>query len=287
MAKIFDDNFDILTDGEFFWHATTVKNVFSMIKSDAGGLKPVGSGQLGAGFYLTGTRSDYQKAMARRAREDDEAPLFLFYVRVKGFYDLKPNFLTRWDTSNSSNADFSAVCWYKEGQGAVGWAEKGGFIPSAKTGSRADFKYGEYRQERMTGTEIADKSSEEKRDFMEALWGYARTNAHPAFKEIERFGQIQIANLLPMLGARRVLLRILLELAIKSDSCLANSAIVGAKIFSPTTAPINLQFKYGKKTYDLKAAIIEESTLRTDEDPMNFHDESWLDLDEMVKILKA
>ncbi len=95
MAKVFDDSFDTSTDGEFFWHATTVKNVFSMIKFDAGGLKPVGSGQLGAGFYLTGTRSDYQKAMARRAREDDEAPLFLFYVRVKGFYQLKPNFLIR------------------------------------------------------------------------------------------------------------------------------------------------------------------------------------------------
>jgi hypothetical protein len=54
MPKIFDDNFDISTDGEFFWHATTVKNVFSMIKFDAGGLKPVGTGQLGAGFYLTG-----------------------------------------------------------------------------------------------------------------------------------------------------------------------------------------------------------------------------------------
>jgi hypothetical protein len=127
MPKIFDDNFDISTDGEFFWHATTVKNVFSMIKFDAGGLKPVGTG----------------------------------------------------------------------------------------------------------------------------------------------------------------LLRIPLELAIKSESCLANSAIVGVKIFSPTVEPINLQFKYSGKSYDLKPAVLEENTLKTDDDPMNFHDESWLDLDEMVKILKA
>jgi hypothetical protein len=285
MPKIFDDNFDISTDGEFFWHATTVKNVFSMIKFDAGGLKPVGTGQLGAGFYLTGTRSDYQKAMARRSREDDEAPLFLFYVRVKRFYELEPNFLTRWDTSGSVTADFSAVCWYKEGSGAVGTAEKGGFIPSAKTGKREDFKYGEYRQERMFGTEIADKSGDERMQFMRALWGYARTDARPAFKEIERFGQV--ATLLPMLGARKILLRILLELAIKSESCLANSAIVGVKIFSPTVEPINLQFKYSGKSYDLKPAVLEENTLKTDDDPMNFHDESWLDLDKMVKILKA
>ncbi len=169
------------------------------------------------------------------------------------------------------------MCWYKEGPGAVGSPEKGGFIPSAKTGGkREDFKYGEYRQERMFGTEIADKSSDKKMDFMRALWGYARTDARPAFKEVERFGQI--ATMLPMLGARKILLRILLELAIKSESCLANSAIVGVKIFSPTVEPIKLQFNYGGKAYDLKAAIIEESALKTDEDPMNFHE---------VKILKA
>ena len=90
------------------------------------------------------------------------------------------------------------MCWYKEGPGAVGSPEKGGFIPSAKTGGkREDFKYGEYRQERMFGTEIADKSSDKKMDFMRALWGYARTDARPAFKEVERFGQI--ATMLPIL----------------------------------------------------------------------------------------
>ena len=55
MPKIFDADFDTSSDGEFFWHATTIKQVMTMVKYDAGGLKPVGSGQLGAGFYLTGT----------------------------------------------------------------------------------------------------------------------------------------------------------------------------------------------------------------------------------------
>jgi hypothetical protein len=103
--------------------------------------------------------------------------------------------------------------------------------------------------------------------------------------QTERFGQM--ATMLPMLGARKILLRILLELAIKSESCLASSAIVGVKVFSPTVEPVKLQFKYSGKSYDLKPAVIEENTLKTDNDPMNFHDESWLDLGEMIKILKA
>jgi hypothetical protein len=285
MARIFDSAFDISTDGEFFWHATTVKSVFKMIEFDTEGLKPIGEGQMGAGFYVTGTRSDYQKAMARRAREDDEAPLFLFYVRVKGFYQLKPAFLTAWSTSSVGDADFSAVSWYKEGQGGVGMAERGGFIPSASTGARVDFKYGEYRQERVFGTEIADKSTEEKLSFMKTLWKYASTNTHPTFREVEHFGQL--AAMLPMIGARKILIRVLLELAFKSKSSLTNSAIVGVKIFSPTTEPVKLEFTYQRKTYKLGTAVIDQSTLKTDDDPMNFHDEVWLDLDEMIKIFKS
>lgn len=284
MPNIFDEDFDTSSDGEFFWHATTIKQVMQMVKNDAGGLKPLGTGQLGAGFYLTGTRSDYQKAMARRAREDDEAPLFLFYVRVKGFYQLKPALLTSWSTSSNGGADFSAVSWYKEGPGGVGVAEKGGFIPSM-TGKRVDFKYGEYRQEPMLGTQIAEKSKEETLSFMETMWKYATVNAYPPYKDVEQFGQI--ATLVPMLGARRMLTRILLELALKSESSLANSAIVGAKVFSPTTDLVKLAFKHAGKNYDLTPAVVDASTLLEDDNPMNFHDEVWLDLKAMVDILKA
>ena len=285
MAKIFDENFDTSTDGEFFWHATTLNHVLSMIKFDAGGLKPVGTGQLGAGFYLTGARSDYQKAMARRGREGDE-PLFLFYVRIKGFYQLKPTFLTAWDTTSEPDSHFSAVCWYKEGSGSVGAAERGGYIPSATTkGKRDDFKYGEYQQTRMFGTAIADKPRGEQLDFMKTLWALADKDVRPAHKDIERFGPI--AQMLPFLGARKVFTRILLELAVKDQQALANSAIVGVKVFSPTTEPVKLRFEYARKPYDLRGAVVEEKELRTDDNPLNFHDEVWLDLGEMLRTLSS
>ena len=285
MATIFDADFDIYSDGEFFWHATTIKNVLNMIRFDSTGLKPIGTGQLGAGFYLTGTRSDYQKAMARRARESDDAPLFLFYVRVKGFYLLVPGFLTQWDTKGVEGADFSAVCWYKEGQGAVGTVEKAGFMPSTTTGARTEFKYGEFRQEPMFGTVISNMPRDAKLEFLRTLWEYAQANHFPRFKDVERFGPI--AMTLPMFGPRKTFTRILLELAIKSETCLASSAIVGVKIFSPTVEPVALKFRYGLKDYDLTSAVVDESELRTDENPLNFHDEVWLDLKTMVKILSV
>lgn len=283
MANIFNAKFDTHADGEFFWHATTIKNVFTMIANDSGGLKAIGTGQMGDGFYVTGTRSDYQKAMARRAREDgEEAPLFLFYVRVKGFYALKPVFSTRWDTSSAGDADFSAVSWYRGGPGGAGMPEPGGFIPAA-TGNRLVFKYGEYRQNAIPGTEIADMPEQQKLPFLETLWKYASQNTYPTFGEVEQFGKI--AATLPTLGARELFPRVLLELAFKSESSLANSAIVGVKVFSPTIEPIKLRFAYKGKTYDLTPAVTDPGALRTGNDLMNFNDEVWLDLDRMITIL--
>jgi hypothetical protein len=286
MADIFQANLDTGdVKGEFFFHATTIENIFKMIKYNSEGLKPIGSGQLGAGFYLTGSRSDYQKGMARRIRVSTDTPLFLLYVYVPGFYDLKPNFLDAWSNVDKSGAEFSAVCWYeKAGAGSVNEPERGGLIPSPETGKNVDFKYGQYRGEQIVSPDLLKKNKEEKLAFLEYVWALAGANRRPSYEEAAHYGSA--AMQLAFTGPRWVFRMSLMELAIKSHTALAASAVVGAKLFSPSAQPLSLKFEYESKQYDLTSAIVEPEKLKPDVDPMNFHDESWVDLDEMLAILK-
>jgi hypothetical protein len=286
MAKIFDSGFDTSSAyGEFFWHATTIENIFKMIEFNAGGLKPVGTGQLGNGFYLTGTRSDYQKAMARRNRKEStqEVPLFLLYVYVQDFYRLKPKFLDSWNIE-SGGADFSAVCWYEHGTGGIDQPERGTFMPSARDGSKTAFKYGQYQGESIANRALAQQPASQKIAFLEMLWSYAEKGTRPLYQDV---ADSPYALMLSTIGPKMLFKRSLLELALKSQSALANSAVVGAKLFSPTTQPLKLAFEYNNKNYDLREAIVEIDSVRQDENPLNFHEEVWVDLDKLTSILGA
>lgn len=279
----------MVEDVEYFWHATTIEQTLKMIQNDSSGLRPLGTGQLGPGFYVTSTVSDYQKGMARRSRPEPEGeaepPLFLFRVGVENFHTLIPCFLTRWGpSSDGSEAGFFAVCWYKGGQGGVGMKELAGFMPAFADGKRVEFKYGEYRQVGMFGTQIADMPEKDQMDFMNTLWGYACNNSRPEFARLHRFAPFD--RLLSWIGPKRMFRVLFLELAFKTEKSLANARMVDVKVFSPTIEPLKLKFSFKGKNYDLTGAVPRGTSLRTDPSPLNFHEEISLDLKKVFDALK-
>lgn len=292
MSQIFDSNFVVRRDGEYFWHATTIQQMLNMIQQNSSGLQPRGTGQLGPGFYVTSTVSDYQKGMARRSRpnplqDEAEPPLFLFQVGVRDFYKLRPRFLTRWGpSSDGPETDFFAVCWYKGGSGGVGVPERGGFIPPVldnPTAKPVAFKYGEYRQLGMFGTQIADMPEKDQMDFMNTLWDCTCNNTSPEFARLPRFAPFD--RLLPWIGPKRMFRVLLLELAFKNTVCLEESRIVAVKVFSPTIEPVKLKFSFAGKSYDLTGAVPIGTSLRTYPSPLNFHEEVSLDLGKVINAL--
>ncbi len=280
---IFDSNADTSgPDGAFFWHATSITGAKIMVRSPV--LKPVGSGAVGPGFYVTTSKSDYQKAMALRARpEASTFPLILFYVHVPRFYQAEATLLSSWD-ANTPNTGFVAVQFdMKAGKGSFGVEEP---IPMPRPGGGAGdvqhFKYGEIRGEPLHDPAVIQQitRSHVKRDgkwvendplaIFRALWASAQQNV---VDPTANYGPL--TNEVRMIGARRAFRRLILEIALKSETLLADTRIVGAQLYNTTNAPLPREF----------ASMAFDSGFPKDADAGRggFNDAVWVDLDALVE----
>jgi len=262
---------DITPDGSFFWHATTIENVFKIIA--APGLAAVGTGALGSGFYLTTRQSDYQRAMALRVRNAD-APLFMFFVLVPSFWSgaTTARLLAGWDSAKT-DFDFSAVQWSDDGAaGSLGTDVKEAGIPDEKDPGKKTFvKYGQTLGKPLfpgdkdtpnvplygvpevrvfSNTQVkVDKKWVPKSptSLIEKIWAAAQVNHIDPTVDYA-----PLTAAIASLGPRNLFHSMLLELALHSQRILDTTKIVGVQLFD-VNRPVADTISYNGKTINISA----------------------------------
>lgn len=288
MGKIFNPYSDMGPNDEYFWHATSIIGLLKMIQYNAGGIKAIGQGQMGAGFYMAGARSDYAKGMGVRSAPDD-TPCFALRIHVKNFYTFVPNLTDMWDPQVKS--DFGACFFGDGGLGAVGREEKGVKIPGIN--APVNPVYGQLKLATPLSVQqvsnIRGEKGKLKPRFMEAIWQLAQTRQVPKEEEwaVSGFPKA-IYPTLRRMGSRNYFKQCLLELALYSDPILAGTSVQGMKLFSRTAGPIPRVFDFENKTYDLRPTVHQtklDGHWSGEQSFKNFHEEKWVDMPKALYIL--
>jgi hypothetical protein len=290
---IFDSQADTNgPDGAFFWHATTIGGARRMLNSKV--LKPLGDGAVGPGFYVTTNKSDYQKAMALRARDADSTfPLILFYVYVPGFYSASAKLLDSWSPA-SADTDFVAVQFAADGgTGAMGQPEPSNKIPNISGDDRVDFQYGMFKGEFLHDPKVIAEISKpnvkvgqkwQQRNpvgIFSEIWAAAKTNI---FDPKADYGPLKLE--VQFMGPRKAFRRLVMEMAFKKEAILASTRIVGAQLFNSTAEPLPIKAIHDGVTIDLAGLKIDDDPQSTDNAKGGFHDAVWVDLDALLDRIK-